>query len=61
MRRRRARAVQGKGKGSVVWDGHTVTKAGTLDKYLTNVNFNKQIAAIHYAKELGPYIVSSVV
>jgi len=38
----------------VVWDGHTATKANTLDKYSTNVNFDEQIAAIHRAKGLGP-------
>lgn len=36
-----------------VWDGHTATKAGTLDKYSTNVNFEEQIAAIHKAKGVG--------
>ncbi|CAL1704136.1 unnamed protein product [Somion occarium] len=38
----------------VVWDGHTASKAGTLDKFSTNVNFDEQIAAIHRAKGLGP-------
>ena len=38
----------------VVWDGHTASKANTLDKYSTNVNFDEQIAAIHRAKGLGP-------
>ena len=41
----------------VVWDGHTATKANTLDKYSTNVNFDEQIAAIHRAKGLGPYVL----
>ena len=40
----------------VVWDGHTATKANTLDKYSTNVNFDEQIAAIHRAKGLGPLV-----
>lgn len=40
-----------------VWDGHTASKATTLDKYSTNVNFDEQIAAIHRAKGLGPYVV----
>ena len=38
----------------VVWDGHTATKAGTMDKFSTNVNFDEQIAAIQRAKGLGP-------
>ena len=38
----------------VVWDGHTATKATTMDKFSTNVNFDEQIAAIHRAKGLGP-------
>ncbi|KAF5324685.1 hypothetical protein D9611_004360 [Ephemerocybe angulata] len=38
----------------VVWDGHTASKAGTLDKFSNNVNFDEQIAAIHRAKGLGP-------
>ena len=50
-----------KEREKVVWDGHTATKAGTLDKYSTNVNFDEQIAAIHRAKGLGPYVVSTVV
>lgn len=37
-----------------VWDGHTASKASTLDKFSTNVNFDEQIAAIHRAKGLGP-------
>lgn len=40
----------------VVWDGHTASKANTLDKFSTNVNFDEQIAAIHRAKGLGPYV-----
>jgi len=47
-----------KEREKVVWDGHTATKAGTLDKYSTNVNFDEQIAAIHRAKGLGPYVLS---
>ena len=41
----------------VVWDGHTASKANTLDKFSTNVNFDEQIAAIHRAKGLGPYVL----
>ncbi|TFK90936.1 hypothetical protein K466DRAFT_660419 [Polyporus arcularius HHB13444] len=37
-----------------VWDGHTASKANTLDKYSTNSNIDEQIAAIHRAKGLGP-------
>ncbi|KAI0262914.1 Pre-mRNA splicing factor PRP21 like protein-domain-containing protein [Gloeopeniophorella convolvens] len=44
----------------VVWDGHTASKAGTLDKYSTNVNFDEQIAAIHRAKGLGPQEVNAI-
>lgn len=42
----------------VVWDGHTASKANTVDKFSTNVNFDEQIAAIHRAKGLGPYVFS---
>ena len=38
----------------VVWDGHTASKANTLDKFSTTVNFDEQIAAIHRSKGLGP-------
>ncbi|KAG9095337.1 SF3a splicing factor complex subunit [Ceratobasidium sp. 370] len=34
----------------VVWDGHTASKAGTLDKFQTNANLDEQIAAIHKTK-----------
>lgn len=43
----------------VVWDGHTASKANTLDKFSTNVNFDEQIAAIHRSKGLGPYVLFS--
>ncbi|KAI0029832.1 Pre-mRNA splicing factor PRP21 like protein-domain-containing protein [Vararia minispora EC-137] len=49
-----------KAREKVVWDGHTATKAGTLDKYSTNVNFDEQIAAIHRAKGLGPQDVNAI-
>lgn len=45
-----------KEKEKVVWDGHTASKENTLNKYQTNVNFDEQIAAIHRAKGLGPYV-----
>lgn len=45
-----------KEREKVVWDGHTASKANTLDKFSTNVNFDEQIAAIHRAKGLGPYV-----
>ncbi|KZT11481.1 uncharacterized protein LAESUDRAFT_809403 [Laetiporus sulphureus 93-53] len=38
----------------LVWDGHTASKANTLDKFSTNANFDEQIAAIHRAKGLAP-------
>ncbi|KAI0340612.1 hypothetical protein BDW22DRAFT_1360020 [Trametopsis cervina] len=44
----------------VVWDGHTASKANTLDKFSTNVNFDEQIAAIHRAKGLGPQETSAI-
>ncbi|KAI0078180.1 hypothetical protein K474DRAFT_1660836 [Panus rudis PR-1116 ss-1] len=44
----------------VVWDGHTATKATTLDKFSTNVNFDEQIAAIHRAKGLGPQEANAI-
>ena len=43
-----------KEREKVVWDGHTASKANTLDKFSTNVNFDEQIAAIHRAKGLAP-------
>lgn len=39
-----------------VWDGHTASKDKTLDKFQTNSNIEEQIAAIHRAKGLGPYV-----
>ncbi|OBZ75193.1 Splicing factor 3A subunit 1 [Grifola frondosa] len=44
----------------VVWDGHTASKANTLDKFSTNVNFDEQIAAIHRSKGLGPQEVNAI-
>ncbi|KAF7777486.1 hypothetical protein Agabi119p4_3558 [Agaricus bisporus var. burnettii] len=49
-----------KEREKVVWDGHTASKANTLDKYSTNVNFDEQIAAIHRAKGLGPAEVNAI-
>ncbi|KAK0459533.1 Pre-mRNA splicing factor PRP21 like protein-domain-containing protein [Desarmillaria tabescens] len=49
-----------KEREKVVWDGHTNTKANTLDKYSTNVNFDEQIAAIHRAKGLGPQEANAI-
>ncbi|VDC07888.1 unnamed protein product [Peniophora sp. CBMAI 1063] len=43
-----------------VWDGHTASKEGTLNKYSTNVNFDEQIAAIHRAKGLGPQETNAI-
>ncbi|KAG5354162.1 hypothetical protein C0989_003675 [Termitomyces sp. Mn162] len=43
-----------KEREKVVWDGHTASKANTLDRFSTNVNFDEQIAALHRAKGLGP-------
>ncbi|EKM55687.1 uncharacterized protein PHACADRAFT_256487 [Phanerochaete carnosa HHB-10118-sp] len=44
----------------VIWDGHTATKATTMDKFSTNVNFDEQIAAIHRAKGLGPQDANAI-
>jgi len=41
----------------VVWDGHTASKANTLDKFSTNVNFDEQIAATHRSKGLRPWLL----
>ncbi|KAI0062231.1 hypothetical protein BV25DRAFT_1825665 [Artomyces pyxidatus] len=49
-----------KEREKVVWDGHTASKAGTLDKFSTNVNFDEQIAAIHRAKGLGPQEANAI-
>ncbi|KAG8866315.1 SF3a splicing factor complex subunit, partial [Serendipita sp. 405] len=43
-----------KEREKLVWDGHTASKTGTMDKYQTNVNFDEQIAAILRAKGLAP-------
>ena len=51
---RKAQASELQRGANVVWDGHTASKANTLDKFSTNVNFDEQIAAIHRAKGLGP-------
>ncbi|OCH95633.1 hypothetical protein OBBRIDRAFT_816514 [Obba rivulosa] len=44
----------------VVWDGHTASKANTLDKFSTNANIDEQIAAIHRAKGLGPQDAAAI-
>ncbi|KIK03844.1 hypothetical protein K443DRAFT_94470 [Laccaria amethystina LaAM-08-1] len=49
-----------KEREKVVWDGHTASKANTLDKFSTNVNFDEQIAAIHRAKGLGPQETNAI-
>ena len=51
---RKAQASELQRGANVVWDGHTASKANTLDKFSTNVNFDEQIAAIRRAKGLGP-------
>ncbi|TBU66066.1 Pre-mRNA splicing factor PRP21 like protein-domain-containing protein [Dichomitus squalens] len=43
-----------------VWDGHTASKANTLDRYQTNSNIDEQIAAIHRAKGLGPQEANAI-
>nr|GAT61226.1 predicted protein [Mycena chlorophos] len=49
-----------KEREKVVWDGHTNSKANTMDKFSTNVNFEEQIAAIHRAKGLGPQEANAI-
>ncbi|KAJ7582921.1 Pre-mRNA splicing factor PRP21 like protein-domain-containing protein [Mycena floridula] len=49
-----------KEREKAVWDGHTASKADTMDKYSTNVNFDEQIAAIHRAKGLGPQETNAI-
>ncbi|KAJ8517550.1 hypothetical protein ONZ45_g5272 [Pleurotus djamor] len=49
-----------KEREKVVWDGHTASKANTLDKFSTNVNFDEQIAAIHRSKGLGPQETNAI-
>ncbi|KZS98947.1 hypothetical protein SISNIDRAFT_447772 [Sistotremastrum niveocremeum HHB9708] len=44
----------------VVWDGHTATKAGTMDRFQSNVNFDEQIKAIHRAKGVGAVDESAI-
>ncbi|KIL68644.1 hypothetical protein M378DRAFT_158482 [Amanita muscaria Koide BX008] len=52
--------VRRREREKVVWDGHTASKANTLDKFSTNVNFDEQIAAIHRAKGLGPQDINAI-
>ncbi|KAF8630071.1 hypothetical protein AX15_003128 [Amanita polypyramis BW_CC] len=52
--------VRRREREKVVWDGHTASKANTLDKFSTNANFNEQIAAIHRAKGLGPQDANAI-
>ncbi|KAG8916167.1 SF3a splicing factor complex subunit [Tulasnella sp. 418] len=42
-----------KEREKVAWDGHTASKAGVVDKFQSNVNFEEQIASIWKAKGLG--------
>ncbi|KAG6821160.1 hypothetical protein H0H93_005380 [Arthromyces matolae] len=49
-----------KEREKVVWDGHTASKANTLDRFSTNVNFDEQIAALHRAKGLGPQDTNAI-
>lgn len=48
-----AELARRKEREKVVWDGHTASKVGTMDKYQTNVNLEEQIAAIHRSKGLA--------
>jgi len=49
-----------KEREKVVWDGHTSSKANTLDKFSTNVNTDEQIASIHRRKGLGPQEANAI-
>ena len=60
MREAEEENARRKEREKVVWDGHTATKAGTLDKFQTNVNFDEQIAAIHRAKGLGQCVLHTI-
>ncbi|KAF9562167.1 hypothetical protein CPC08DRAFT_688044 [Agrocybe pediades] len=62
-RRKREEAAERerrKEKEKDVWDGHTASKANTLDKFSKFVNTDEQIAAIHRAKGLGPQEVNAI-
>lgn len=62
-RRKREEALERekrKEREKVVWDGHTSSKANTLDKFSTNVNTDEQIASIHRRKGLGPQEVNAI-
>lgn len=43
-------------KEKVIWDGHTSSKAATLDKFQHSSNLDDQIAAIHKAAGLNKYV-----
>ncbi|KAH8107210.1 Pre-mRNA splicing factor PRP21 like protein-domain-containing protein [Cristinia sonorae] len=49
-----------KEREKLVWDGHTASKANTLDKFATSNNFDEQIAAIHRSKGLGPQDANAI-
>ncbi|KIM48855.1 hypothetical protein M413DRAFT_15132 [Hebeloma cylindrosporum] len=62
-RRKREEALERekrKEREKVVWDGHTSSKANTLDKFSTNVNTDEQIASIHRRKGLGPQEINAI-
>ncbi|KAF9483802.1 hypothetical protein BDN70DRAFT_873425 [Pholiota conissans] len=62
-RRKREEAIERekrKEREKVVWDGHTSSKANTLDKFSTNVNTDEQIASIHRRKGLGPQEANAI-
>jgi len=53
-------AARRKERERAVWDGHTASKEGTLNKFQSNVNFEEQIAAIHKAHGLGQTDTSTI-
>ncbi|CAA7267643.1 unnamed protein product [Cyclocybe aegerita] len=62
-RRRQEEAIERekrREREKVVWDGHTASKAGIMDKYSMNANLDEQIAAIHRAKGVGPQDANAI-
>lgn len=41
-------------KEAIIWDGHTASKASTLDTFQKSFNLDEQIAAIHRRNQLLP-------
>jgi splicing factor 3A subunit 1 len=41
-------------KEAIIWDGHTASKASTLETFSSRFNLDEQIAAIHRKNQLLP-------